>query len=48
VSADLFPGRYGLQEEVVCRRRAKGDLAWNWNVGLVSPPLPDPSPACGR
>ncbi len=38
---NLMPGMYDLQEEVVCRRRAQGDQAWNWNVGLYSPQLPD-------
>ncbi|MDO9472591.1 MAG: carboxylesterase family protein [Caulobacter sp.] len=46
VSANLFPGMYALHEEVVCRRRAKGDLVWNWNMGLVSPPLPPRDQAC--
>ena len=35
----LLPGMYALHEEAVCRRKASGDLAWNWNVGIVSPPL---------
>jgi para-nitrobenzyl esterase len=43
----LFPGMYALHEAVVCRRRAAGDIAWNWNVGIVSPPLPPPAPGCG-
>lgn len=38
---ELFPGVYQLHEEVVRRRRAAGDVAWNWNVGIVSPPLPE-------
>ena len=46
-----FPGlareRFELQEEVVCRRRAAGTLQWNWNVGIIAPPLPAPDPACG-
>ncbi len=46
VSANLFPGMYALHEEVVCRRRASGDLVWNWNMGLVSPPLPPRDQAC--
>jgi len=46
VSAQLFPGMYELHEEVVCRRRAVGDLPWNWNVGIISPPLPAPGAAC--
>ncbi|UNK43606.1 carboxylesterase family protein [Luteimonas sp. S4-F44] len=36
----LMPGMYELVETVVCRRRAKGDLPWHWNVGLAAPPLP--------
>jgi para-nitrobenzyl esterase len=36
----LLPGMYTLNEEVMCRRHAAGNLAWNWNVGLASPPLP--------
>ncbi|HWR13468.1 MAG TPA: carboxylesterase family protein [Terriglobales bacterium] len=43
-STHLLPGMYELNEEVVCRRRASGDIPWNWNVGLVSPKLP-PQPA---
>ena len=39
-SSLLMPGMYALQEQVVCRRLADGAIAWNWNVGLVSPPLP--------
>ena len=37
---DLMPGMYELNEQVVCRRRAKGGIPWHWNVGLASPPLP--------
>ncbi len=33
----LLPGMYELNEEVVARRRASGDTAWNWNVGIASP-----------
>ncbi|MFO1013461.1 MAG: carboxylesterase family protein [Caulobacteraceae bacterium] len=36
---NLFPGAYDLQEEVVRRRRARGDTPWNWNVGLAAPVL---------
>jgi para-nitrobenzyl esterase len=46
VEDHLLPGMYKLNEEVVCRRRAKGDIAWNWNVGLVSPPLPPQAAGC--
>jgi para-nitrobenzyl esterase len=35
-----LPGMYELNEQVVCRRRAKGGIPWHWNVGLASPPLP--------
>ena len=37
---------YALHEAVVCRRRADGTLAWNWNIGVIAPPTPDKSPAC--
>jgi para-nitrobenzyl esterase len=47
VSADPLPGRYALQEAVVCRRRLKGDVAWNWNIGLWSPPMPAREDGCG-
>ncbi len=46
VAEHLLPGMYDLQEAVVCRRFASGDEAWNWNVGLVSPPLPKAVPGC--
>ena len=46
MAQDLLPGMYPLVEAVVCRRRAAGNLQWNWNVGLVSPPLPPPAPQC--
>ena len=42
----LLPGMYELNEQVVCRRRAKGGIPWNWNVGLASPPLPPAEAAC--
>jgi len=42
----LLPGMYELNEQVVCRRRAQGDTPWNWNVGIVSPPLPPSVPGC--
>jgi para-nitrobenzyl esterase len=40
VAADLMPKQYELHEEVVRRRRAAGDIPWNWNVGVTSPILP--------
>jgi para-nitrobenzyl esterase len=36
----LRPGMYEVNETVMCRRRAQGDTPWNWNVGVVAPPLP--------
>ncbi len=43
---DPLPGMYQLQEEVVCRRRAQGNTSWNWNVGIISPPLPPQTASC--
>jgi para-nitrobenzyl esterase len=40
------PDMYRFNEEVVCRRRAAGDLAWNWNVGPASSPLPAQTARC--
>jgi para-nitrobenzyl esterase len=40
------PNGYEIHEAVVCRRRAQGSLAWNWNVGVISPPLPPEAPHC--
>jgi para-nitrobenzyl esterase len=45
-SSNLLPGMYEFNEEVVCRRHASGEMPWNWNVGIVSPRLPDPMPQC--
>jgi para-nitrobenzyl esterase len=45
-SEHLLPGMYKFNEEVVCCRRAVGDIAWNWNVGLWSPKNPPPQPQC--
>ncbi len=42
--AVLMPGMYELHEAVVRRRRAEGHTPWNWNVGVVSPPLPPEYP----
>lgn len=39
-SDKLLPGMYEFHEAIVDRRRTSGELAWNWNVGLVSPELP--------
>ncbi len=45
-SNHLFPGMFELNEEVICRRRANGNIAWNWNVGLASPKLPSQQVRC--
>lgn len=42
---DPLPGHYELQEELVCRRRAAG-VAWNWNVGVIAPPMAPQAPGC--
>ncbi|PIX67382.1 MAG: carboxylesterase [Sphingomonadales bacterium CG_4_10_14_3_um_filter_58_15] len=42
----LHPGTAVLHEAVVCRRRAAGDIPWNWNVGVASPPLPAKAEGC--
>ncbi len=44
-SVHLFPGMYALHEEAVCRRLNAG-LAWNWNVGVISPRLPPDHARC--
>ena len=44
---DLFPGMFALNEAVMCRRRASGTQAWNWNVGLAAPPLLAKTAGCG-
>ena len=30
-----------LEDGHLTRRRAEGKTPWNWNVGIVSPPLPE-------
>ena len=40
-----MPGMFELHEQVVCRRRAAG-IAWNWNAGILAPPLPAGVPGC--
>lgn len=43
---NLYPGVSALHEAVVCRRRAAGDIPWNWNIGVISPPLPPKAAGC--
>ena len=45
-SDNLLPGMYEFNEEVVCRRRAAGNIPWSWNVGLWSPKLPPQQSQC--
>lgn len=40
------PNGYEIHEAVVCRRRAHGGMSWNWNVGVISPPLPAEASPC--
>ncbi len=47
-AVDPMAGMFALHEQAMCRRRAGGGLAWNWNVGLMSPGLPAASEACRR
>lgn len=43
---NLLRAEFALHEAVMCRRKAAGTIAWNWNVGIAAPPLPPPSPGC--
>ena len=42
----LMPGMFELHEQVVCRRRTDGGIAWNWNVGIIAPTLPAHTEEC--
>lgn len=42
----LMPGMYELNETVMCRHKATGKIAWNWNVGLAAPKLPPRAEGC--
>ncbi|RIA46983.1 carboxylesterase type B [Hephaestia caeni] len=46
IATGLLPGHYELHEQVMCRRHAAGDVAWNWNVGVAAPPLPAQASEC--
>ncbi|SEL53848.1 para-nitrobenzyl esterase [Sphingomonas palmae] len=46
VRTALMPGMFELNETVMCRRRADGTQAWNWNVGLSAPTLPAKTAGC--
>ena len=45
-ATNLMPGMSQLHEQVVCRRRAEANTAWNWNTGIIAPPLPPKAPGC--
>jgi para-nitrobenzyl esterase len=45
-SKDLMPGMFALNETVMCRKKATGKIAWNWNVGLAAPKLPPKVAGC--
>ena len=47
-STRLLPGMYELNEEVVCRRRAAGNVPWVWNVGIASSKIPGPLAQCNQ
>lgn len=36
-SRGLLPGMFALHDAVVSRRRAAGDVPWNWNAGVAAP-----------
>ena len=42
----LLPGMYELNEQVVCRKRASGEINWNWNAGLATPKFPGAGTQC--
>jgi para-nitrobenzyl esterase len=42
------PVAYALNEQLVCRRRAAGNLAWNWNIGVMAPPMPPKTAECSK
>jgi len=42
----LMPGMYALNEAVMCRKKATGKFAWNWNVGLAAPKIPHRAAGC--
>ena len=45
-SKGLMPGMFALNESVMCRKKAAGKFAWNWNVGLAAPKLPPKAAGC--
>lgn len=45
-AVDPMAGMFALHEQAMCRRRADGSIAWNWNAGLASPRLPANPSGC--
>jgi len=45
-SDGLLPGMYEFLEQVVCRSRASGNIAWNWYAGIASPKIPAQPAQC--
>ncbi len=39
IEKNLLPGTFALNEAVIGRRRAAGNIPWNWNVGVAAPAL---------
>lgn len=37
---------FELQDRIVCRRLAAGNVSWHWNVGIASPENPGPTSQC--
>jgi para-nitrobenzyl esterase len=44
--AQAPPNAYALHDAVECRRGAQGRFSWNWNVGIIAPPLAVGAGAC--
>jgi para-nitrobenzyl esterase len=44
--AQAPPDAYSLHNAVECRRRAQRRFSWNWNVGVIAPPLPAAATPC--
>jgi para-nitrobenzyl esterase len=42
----LMHGMFELNEQAICRKRASGDISWNWNAGLAAPKFPGAGTAC--
>lgn len=47
MASGFMPGMFDLHEEIMCRRRARGDQPWDWRIGAYAPVLPAAAKACG-